>query len=127
VRRLKEEMWRGIGFEERYVANLTIMQDTTKLTNCSSNREPPSIQQQQKPQIPTLPQDADGTLMFTDIMNNLSHVYPKNQLADISTSYGFICLLHLANEKGLVIENVDGWENLTVKRDLEAQISEGDI
>lgn len=65
--------------------------------------------------------------MFTDIMNNLSHVYPRTQLADISTSYGFICLLHLANEKGLVIENVDGWENLTVKRDFEAQVSEGDI
>ena len=90
-------------------------------------REPPSINQQQKPQIPILPQDADGTLMFTDIMNNLSHVYPRTQLADISTSYGFICLLHLANEKGLVIENVDGWENLTVKRDFEAQVSEGDI
>jgi condensin complex subunit 2 len=72
-----------------------------------------------------LPKDETGTLMFTDIMNNLSNVYPKTQLADISTSYGFI--LHLANEKGLVIENVDGWENLTVKRDFEAQVSEGDM
>jgi condensin complex subunit 2 len=79
------------------------------------------------PTNPPLPKDATGTLMFTDIMNNLSNVYPKTQLADISTSYGFICLLHLANEKGLVIENVDGWENLTVKRDLEALVGEGDI
>ena len=53
-------------------------------------------------------------------MNNLQHVYPKQQMADISTSYGFICLLHLANEKGLVIENVEGWEELTVRRDFEA-------
>ncbi|KAI7301033.1 hypothetical protein KC315_g16875 [Hortaea werneckii] len=50
-------------------------------------------------------------------MNNLQHVYPKQQMQDISTSYGFICLLHLANEKGLVIENVDGWQDLTVRKD----------
>ena len=53
-------------------------------------------------------------------MNNLQHVYPRQQMADISTSYGFICLLHLANEKGLVIENVEGWEELTVRRDFGA-------
>lgn len=58
-------------------------------------------------------------------MNNLHHVYPKQQLADISTSYGFICLLHLANEKGLVIENVEGWNDLTVRKDFEAIIGEG--
>ena len=96
------------------------------LTSHLPNRETPP-NQAQRPQIPILPKDETGTLMFTDIMNNLSNVYPKAQLTDISTSYGFICLLHLANEKGLVIENVDGWENLTVKRDFEAQISEGDI
>ncbi len=58
-------------------------------------------------------------------MNNLQHVYPKEQMADISTSYGFICLLHLANEKGLVIENVDGWQDLMVRKDLEAVVTEG--
>lgn len=41
-------------------------------------------------------------------------------MQDISTSYGFICLLHLANEKGLVIENVEGWTDLTVRKDAEA-------
>ena len=47
-------------------------------------------------------------------------------MADISTSYGFICLLHLANEKGLVIENVEGWQDLTVKKDFDAVVTEGD-
>ena len=69
----------------------------------------------------------DGSLTFTDVVNTLQTVYKEKALADISTSYCFICVLHLANEKGLVIENVDGWENLTVKRDFEAQVSEGDI
>ena len=58
-------------------------------------------------------------------MNNLQHVYPKQQMADISTSFGFICLLHLANEKGLVIENVEGWQDLTVRKDFAAIPTEG--
>lgn len=60
-------------------------------------------------------------------MNNLRHAYPQKQLEDISTSYGFISLLHLANEKGLVIENCEGWTDLKVRRDEGAIISEGDI
>lgn len=80
-----------------------------------------------RPQIPTLSIDDKATLKFTDIMNNLQHVYPKQQMGDISTSFGFICLLHLANEKGLVIENVDGWTDLTVRRDFDAIVSEGDL
>lgn len=60
-------------------------------------------------------------------MNNLQHVYPKQQMSDISTSYGFICLLHLANEKGLMIENVDGWTDLRVKKDFGAVVVEGDV
>lgn len=70
-----------------------------------------------QPQIPQLQPSETGELKFVDIMNNLQHVYPKQQMQDISTSYGFICLLHLANEKGLVIENVDGWQDLTVRKD----------
>lgn len=105
VRRLKEEMWRGIGYEK------PVMQTP-------SNR----------PQIPSLSNaDENSTLMFTDIMNNLQHVYPKQQMGDISTSFGFICLLHLANEKGLVIENVENWTDLSVRKDFGAIITEGDL
>ena len=106
VRRLKEEMWRGIGFS-------------------ATPDAPP--QTPSKSTIPVLSTDDQGELKFTSIMNNLRHVYPQKQLADISTSYGFICLLHLANEKGLVIENVEGWEDLRVRKDDTAIISEGDL
>ena len=46
-------------------------------------------------------------------------------MADISTSFGFIALLHLANEKGLVIENVEGWQDLTVRKDFNVLVLEG--
>ncbi|KAK5149812.1 hypothetical protein LTS14_010633 [Recurvomyces mirabilis] len=103
VRRLKENMWLGIGFEDKSQPIPTT---------------PSARQHQHLP--PVLPQSDSGTLNFTSIMNNLQHVYPKQQMQDISTSYGFICLLHLANEKGLVVENVDGWSDLTVRRDESA-------
>ena len=61
--------------------------------------------------------------MFTSIMNNLQHIYPKQVMADISTSYCFICLLHLANEKGLNLGNDDGLEELSIQKDLTAGIN----
>lgn len=65
----------------------------------------------------------DGMFKFTDVINNLKNVYPKQQMNDISTSYCFICLLHLANEKGLVIENTEDFNELTVRRDTTAEIT----
>ena len=53
---------------------------------------------------PATPTDG-SELKFTDMISGLTKVYPEQQMKDISTSYCFICLLHLANEKGLVLEN----------------------
>lgn len=44
-------------------------------------------------------------------------------MADISTSYCFIALLHLANEKGLTIMNEEGFTDLSIKRDHTAEIT----
>jgi len=59
-------------------------------------------------------------------MNNLQTVYPKPVMDDISTSFCFICLLHLANEKGLVIDNTPGLSELEIRRDWLAEIVEGE-
>lgn len=60
-------------------------------------------------------------------MSDLQTVYPKQAMADISTSYCFICLLHLANEKGLVIENQENFTELSIRKDHTAEIvSAGD-
>lgn len=67
----------------------------------------------------------DGALKFTSVMNNLQSVYPKQAMADISTSYCFICLLHLANEKGLQIVNEDNLSDLNIRKDFTAVITEG--
>lgn len=77
------------------------------------------LTQSQTP-APTAPKADDGSFKFTDVVNNLQAVYPKKQMADISTSYCFICLLHLANEKGLVISNDENFTDLTIRRDPKA-------
>ena len=117
VRRLKEEMWRGTGFKDvspptsrSFQAVLTHLQDIFPQAPASEE---------------TL-QETHPALKFTSIMNNLQGVYPQQAMADISTSYCFICLLHLANEKGLIIDNQPGLEELSIQRDNTAEITEHD-
>ncbi|KAK9481116.1 condensin complex subunit 2/barren [Lipomyces japonicus] len=71
-----------------------------------------------------LPQAEEGETYFSDIVGGLKNKYPSKALADISTSFCFICLLHLANEKGLEIENNGDYTDLSIKKDLTAVIDE---
>ena len=38
------------------------------------------------------------------MISGLQRSYPKDKMEDISTSFCFICLLHLANEQGLKLQ-----------------------
>lgn len=76
--------------------------------------------------MPTPPVEAEKqepTLKFTNVMNDLQSVYPKSVMDDISTSFCFICLLHLANEKGLAIENTPELMELNIRKDPSAEIT----
>jgi condensin complex subunit 2 len=44
---------------------------------------------------------------FDEVIVDLQRSYPEDKLAEISTSFCFICLLHLANERGLKLETGD--------------------
>ncbi|PHH60389.1 hypothetical protein CDD81_1702 [Ophiocordyceps australis] len=68
------------------------------------------------------PASLDKSLRFTDVMDSLQAVYPKPVMDDISTSYCFISLLHLANEEGLVIEHTPDLTELHIKRDSTALV-----
>ncbi|CZR50911.1 related to condensin complex component cnd2 [Phialocephala subalpina] len=107
VRRLKEELWKGIGFD---ALEPGITQTPGRLPT---------------PQ-PEVKKAEDGSLKFTSVMQNLQSVYPKQAMDDISTSYCFICLLHLANEKGLVIEKQEGLMELDIRKDPTAEITVGE-
>lgn len=87
------------------------------------------LQDPDRSRLPTPPDEDNGkedpALKFTDVMNDLQRVYPKQVMDDISTSYGFICLLHLANEKGLVITKTPELDELIIKKDWTAEITNG--
>lgn len=51
---------------------------------------------------------------FTDIMGSVEGMYTKQKSDDITVPFYFICLLHLANEKGLSIEGNADMCELTV-------------
>ncbi len=119
VRRLKEEMWRGIGFKE--VCQTTSITAVQALTDPQDIATPEAIVASERPG-----KSEEPPLKFTSVMNNLQQVYPKQAMADISTSYCFICLLHLANEKGLTLGNEPGLEELSIQRDYTAEVTEGD-
>jgi condensin complex subunit 2 len=68
--------------------------------------------------------EEDPTLKFTEVMTGLQRVYPKQAMDDISTSFCFICLLHLANEKGLVISKTKELDELLIKKDWNAEVVE---
>ena len=55
-----------------------------------------------------------GVASFTSVMQGLRDVYSQEAIKDISTSYCFICLLHLANENGLSIANKVGLEEIVI-------------
>lgn len=138
VRVLKENMWKGMKgrldvFGEDEAEDRTREEDVPPLDHDgdSSMSEPSQDEPDQNQE--NLANDDNGKnetaeksgkegeiLKFTSILSDLTHLYPPHQMRDISTSYGFICLLHLANEKGLVLEGgrEDGrMEEILVWRD----------
>ncbi|KAJ6120317.1 Condensin complex subunit 2 [Penicillium sp. IBT 18751x] len=136
VRRLKVEMWKGMG--ERLIA-------ATNFGSASQSEPPAEPETESDAPEPPTPQATsperpadfknDGRLRFTQIMNSLKTVYPAETLRDISTSFGFICLLHLANEQGLVLESdmdkissgASTLEEIFVSRDVNAVLEEAHI
>ncbi|BGP11648.1 hypothetical protein JCM10049v2_007558 [Rhodotorula toruloides] len=53
---------------------------------------------------PKKPKKSQRAEALVPVISSLRKQYPKEKMDEISTSYLFICLLHLANEKGLRIQ-----------------------
>ncbi|CAG8525060.1 10758_t:CDS:10 [Ambispora gerdemannii] len=92
VKKLKDNIWK----------TLTDSTDKTIATTSTSVAVP-------KPGD----QVVHGGKKFTSIIENLKKIYPDRKMKDISVSFCFICLLHLANEKNL---KIIGDENLSELR-----------
>ncbi|KAH9995599.1 condensin complex subunit 2/barren [Russula vinacea] len=89
VRKLKDNIWRGLKIptsDDQQPADtegMDIDRDALGVTNSEDART------------------------FDEVIVGLQRSYPGDKLAEISTSFCFICLLHLANERGLKLETGD--------------------
>ena len=52
-----------------------------------------------------VPTDPEDPRQFSQVISGLQKSYPRDKMEEISTSFCFICLLHLANEQGLKLES----------------------
>ena len=101
IRKLKENMWEGMS--SSLVASIDSANHRLP-TPAPSTDGDVDMMDVDDPE-PRKEQDEPETILkFTDMMQGLRKVYPEQQMKDISTSFCFICLLHLANEKGLVLQ-----------------------
>lgn len=138
VRRLMTEIWKGMAFDHldvsfspvsaarsRHVLFYLFYPSVANNPTQDSPKERLSMAAVPEPEEKPVPSENDPTLNFTEVMNGLKSVYPKTAMKDISTSYCFISLLHLANEKGLVIDKSENLEELKIRKDWTAKVTEG--
>ncbi|KAJ7576875.1 condensin complex subunit 2/barren [Mycena floridula] len=85
VRKLKDNIWKGLDI----------------VVSHSKSEEEMDVDSDRTPTDP-----AEGK-PFGSVISNLETSYPRDKMEEISTSFCFICLLHLANEQGLKIEQPD--------------------
>ena len=69
--------------------------------------------------------DPNEARVFNQVIQGLGRQYPEEKFGEISTSFCFICLLHLANEKGLVITKTPELNELDIRKDWTAEITAG--
>lgn len=132
VRRLKENMWKGMSDKLIRVFDQPppkpveagagpAADDDVDMMDVDDQAQPPTPTEPEMPRTPTEYDNGKEVLNFTDMIHDLRSVYPEQQMKDISTSYCFICLLHLANEKGLVLdverEGDNAMQEIKVMRD----------
>ncbi|KZT09955.1 barren [Laetiporus sulphureus 93-53] len=85
VRKLKDNIWKGLDIIVPEPKEQDVEDDAMDTDD----------------QTPTDPQEAR---QFTAVISGLQKTYPREKMEEISTSFCFICLLHLANERGLKLE-----------------------
>ncbi|KAF9462939.1 condensin complex subunit 2/barren [Collybia nuda] len=88
VRKLKDNIWRGL---EIIVAPTKKGDEEDENMDVDEDLPPPT--------------DPTEARVFSQVISGLQRSYPQDKMEEISTSFCFICLLHLANEQGLKLES----------------------
>ncbi|PIA14457.1 barren [Coemansia reversa NRRL 1564] len=99
VKRLKDNIWREMAAAGQQKSQVM---DAADPEDISQNGDADALTGDQK---------------FSEVVSNLKNVYPPEKLEELSISYCFICLLHLANERNLRIEGETSLRDLVITQD----------
>ncbi|EKM81927.1 hypothetical protein AGABI1DRAFT_105330 [Agaricus bisporus var. burnettii JB137-S8] len=90
VRKLKDNIWKGLDI---------VVPHKKEIAGEGSDEDEMDID------LDTALTDPSEARQFSQVITGLQKTYPKDKMDEISTSFCFICLLHLANEQGLKLES----------------------
>ncbi|PPQ63379.1 hypothetical protein CVT24_005644 [Panaeolus cyanescens] len=91
VRKLKENIWKGLDI---------VVAKNPKKRNPDESMDVDEEEEEEELEL-TNPEEGR---QFSQVISGLQKSYPKEKIDEISTSFCFICLLHLANEQGLKLD-----------------------
>ncbi|EPX71847.1 condensin complex non-SMC subunit Cnd2 [Schizosaccharomyces octosporus yFS286] len=100
VKVLKENIWKCLDLEEKNIP------EASKSNAESNNDEEPKEEEKEEP-----------VRTFSSTVSQLENLYGQKELKDISTSFAFICLLHLANENALNLISNEDFSDVFIQHD----------
>lgn len=122
VRKLKDNIWKNLDIvvpevnedEDAMVSELYSLtkRDSTFRVSQDTDDQPPAT-------------DPSEARTFQTVISGLKQSYPREKMEEISTSFCFICLLHLANERGLKLESDSS--SLTMEEEVPVEKDVGNI
>ncbi|KAH7911044.1 condensin complex subunit 2/barren [Hygrophoropsis aurantiaca] len=104
VRKLKENIWKGLDIR------------------VAKAKEEGEDEDEEMDVDDPLLTDPTESRIFSSVISGLQRSYPKDKMEEISTSFCFICLLHLANEQGLKLHS----ENNIIPDEVEMDTEEAE-
>ncbi|KAK6453901.1 condensin complex subunit 2/barren [Scheffersomyces xylosifermentans] len=108
IKLLKSNLWDRLKDERIFQPKQEI--NVISETDCVGGEEVTESQ----PQLPQEDNSVEESVRFSKVVQGLSDKYTKSEREDLSTSFYFICLLHLANENGFSINNNDDYTDLLI-------------
>ncbi|BGP03751.1 Condensin complex subunit 2 [Rhodotorula toruloides] len=101
VKKLKDSIWREL---EEVVVPVKQFPAAHVYDPTAPPPDPVADENASPAARPKKPKKSQRAEALVPVISSLRKQYPKEKMDEISTSYLFICLLHLANEKGLRIQ-----------------------
>lgn len=110
VKLLKDNLWKGIKLEADNKSELDEKNEEQKENNNPEEEEQTEGDKDKEDASVQVKQEK----RFVDLVENIGKMYSNEERKDLSTSFCFICLLHLANEHGLDVMSNEGHDDLRI-------------